>query len=58
LCVAIFTNVSLLPASFQFSLGLITIPDTAGTKLWRMSNFTQLLLMHVVCCIFSISRPQ
>ena len=30
LCVAIFTNASLLPDSFQFSLNLITIPDSAG----------------------------
>ena len=30
LCVAIFTNASLLPDSFQFSLNLITIPGTAG----------------------------
>ena len=30
LCVAIFTDTSLLPANFQFSLNLITIPGIAG----------------------------
>ena len=33
LCVEILTNVSLLPTSFEFSLNLATINDSAGNTI-------------------------
>ena len=37
LCVEIMTNASLLPTSFEFSLNLDTISDTAGIIIYPLS---------------------
>ena len=38
LCVKIFTDASLLLASFDFSLSLVTIPGTAGIQQVNKNN--------------------
>ena len=40
LCVMIFTDVSLLPTSFEFFLSLSSIPGTAGSSLNKYNIFS------------------
>ena len=44
LCVEVFTDPLLLPASFDFSLNLITIPGTAGTSYVQVNK--KKVIMH------------
>ena len=40
LCIMIFTDVSLLPTSFEFFLSLSSIPGTAGSSLNKYNIFS------------------